>query len=838
MTPKFVVSSFITLALLLWQPAVLGLTLTTPIPTFKEIHPLSAEQALLNAEKFTQQAYSESQGFSAQTYWHKLTFAESALEQENNFHLKLNYYVIEHLDFYLFHGDQLINHWKRGALDDWHTDTEYYDGIWIPLQLSSHQNTTLLIRKQGNSPLLTPFELLNAKDTLEKKQYQPIFWSVIISSLLILLTHNVFVFALLRQPGFLYYLALNIVILIALSAITGFNRWIFPESVSQWVIRQLFLVFGIGAWILFRFSVHFLKEIHIPAPQSIIRRYGDWIFVIFLISTQLLSVKTSALGFALIEVFMFIICTYWGVKAYAKGFLAVRFYLFSWFFLIVGSILNTLIFWKVLPINPITESIFPVACLLQLLSFSFAFADKAKQIETNRQQQALIDQPTGLPNRTYYFDQLPIHLANLNHSYNQPHNDPELALIIIDITNHRALSQAFGPAKADTAMVEIIEHIHQKTAEMNGLLSFPLPNKTLKKIIRISTQNILLISTTPALIKTQIQFIQHTLDYSTLVNNIHFRHQYKIGSALYPSQGANLDKLYQNALIAKNSVTYSSGNWLPFTDNLKNNHAHQLHLITQLTNDIQQEALYFDIQPQVDLLTRQIIGGEVLVRWNNDKLGQVSPAEFIPLAEQTGLIYKLTDLLLEKVFQWAHQHPHALLNKRLSINISALDLLQEDFAHRVSLLIQRHRLSPQTFTIEITETSVFQNNAIVHDNVKQLHQAGFKLAIDDFGVGYSSMQNLVALQTDELKIDQFFIMSLLEDAQSQILCRNMIDLSKALNIISVAEGIESEGILQLLQDWHCQVGQGYHLYRPMSPADYLALLNKKVPPLSTPTNRA
>ncbi len=789
------------------------------IPTFKETQPISAKDVLSNGE-FQQSIYEESQGFSESAYWHKLSFPKTTTpNMGQTIHLALNYYVIEHLDFYLFHGDQLQSQWKRGALESWKGDTKRYNGIWIPISLSNEQDTTLLVRKQGNSPLLTPFMLFDDTNAEAKKEEKLIFWTFIISSLVILLAHNVFVFILLRQPGFVYYLGLNIIIFIALSVVTGFSRWIFSEEISQWIIRNLFVIFGIGAWILFRFSIHFLKEVRIPSSQSLIRKYGDSIFIIFLLSTQLFSVKTAALLFACLEVFLFFICIYWGIKAYLKGFIAVRFYLFSWFFLIIGSILNTLIFWKILPINLFTESILPISSMLQLLGFAFAFADKSKQFERNRKLQALTDSSTNLPNRTYYFDKLPTLLASI-----APHS-PQLALVMIDISNYQTLNQAFGPAKADSVISEIIQSIHQQALRMEGVLSFPLPNKSINKVIRITATNIILISTTPDQIKQQILKIQRILDTPTLVNKIHFRHQYKIGSALYPTQGADLDKLYQNALIANHSVTYSSGNWAAFTDNLKSNHAHQLGLITQLTDDIEHEKLYFHIQPQVNLADRSIIGGEVLVRWYNKHLGQVSPAEFIPLAEQTGLIYKLTDMLLEKVFQWAFEHPAALSTQRLSINISALDLLQEDFANQVIEKLQNHHLSACKFTIEITETSIFQNNDIVHNNVRQLHHAGFKLAIDDFGVGYSSMQNLVALETDELKIDQFFVMNLLNDPQSQTLCRNMIDLCKALNIVSVAEGIESEEILQLLLQWQCQIGQGYHLYRPMSPNDYLKLLD-------------
>ncbi|PJE54497.1 diguanylate cyclase [Marinomonas sp. BSi20584] len=789
------------------------------IPTFKETQPISAKDVLSNGE-FQQSIYEESQGFSESAYWHKLSFPKTTTpNMGQTIHLALNYYVIEHLDFYLFHGDQLQSQWKRGALESWKGDTKRYNGIWIPISLSNEQDTTLLVRKQGNSPLLTPFMLFDDTNAEAKKEEKLIFWTFIISSLVILLAHNVFVFILLRQPGFVYYLGLNIIIFIALSVVTGFSRWIFSEEISQWIIRNLFVIFGIGAWILFRFSIHFLKEVRIPSSQSLIRKYGDSIFIIFLLSTQLFSVKTAALLFACLEVFLFFICIYWGIKAYLKGFIAVRFYLFSWFFLIIGSILNTLIFWKILPINLFTESILPISSMLQLLGFAFAFADKSKQFERNRKLQALTDSSTNLPNRTYYFDKLPTLLASI-----APHS-PQLALVMIDISNYQTLNQAFGPAKADSVISKIIQSIHQQALRMEGVLSFPLPNKSINKVIRITATNIILISTTPDQIKQQILKIQRILDTPTLVNKIHFRHQYKIGSALYPTQGADLDKLYQNALIANHSVTYSSGNWAAFTDNLKSNHAHQLGLITQLTDDIEHEKLYFHIQPQVNLADRSIIGGEVLVRWHNKHLGQVSPAEFIPLAEQTGLIYKLTDMLLEKVFQWAFEHPAALSTQRLSINISALDLLQEDFANQVIEKLQNHHLSACKFTIEITETSIFQNNDIVHNNVRQLHHAGFKLAIDDFGVGYSSMQNLVALETDELKIDQFFVMNLLNDPQSQTLCRNMIDLCKALNIVSVAEGIESEEILQLLLQWQCQIGQGYHLYRPMSPNDYLKLLD-------------
>ncbi|QUX95780.1 diguanylate cyclase [Marinomonas sp. CT5] len=802
-----------------------------PIPTFKETHSISAQEAL-HSDKFQKEMYDESQGFSQNAYWHKLQFSKNLTpNSERILYLGLNYYVIEHLDFYLFHGDQLQNSWTRGALDNWN-ETSNYKGIWIPLPLSNQQETTLLVRKQGNSPLLTPFELFD-KNIAEQEQLQnQLLWTFIISSLSILLAHNIIIFILLRQPGSLYYLNLNIVVIVALSIITGFSRWTFSEELSQWLVENIFSIFGIGAWLLFRFSLHFLKEIGVPSPDSLIRKYGDGIFIVFFACTQILSVKTSALLFASLEIFMFVICIYWGIAAYLKGFIAARFYLISWVILIVGSILNTLIFWRILPINVMTQAIFPIACLLQLFCFSFALSDKAKQIERARKMEAMTDSSTGLPNRAYFFEKIPKVLIEAEVK------QEKLALIMIDISNYQSLSQAFGPAKADKSIYEAINAIHTKVATMPEMMSFPLPNKTSKKIIRTTTKTIVLFSKAPSQFKEQIQYIQIALNNPDLISKTHFRHQYKIGSALYPTQGHHLDKLYQNALIASQSVKYSSGNWAPFTNNLKSNHAQQIELITLLTNDLQHNKLYFEIQPQIELISRKIIGGEVLIRWKNESLGQVSPGEFIPLAEQTGLIYQLTNMMLKKVFLWASKHAQTLSQKSLSINISAQDLLQEHFASMVIEQLNSHQLHANQFTIEITETSVFQNSDTVHHNVKQLHQAGFKLAIDDFGVGYSSMQNLIALETDELKIDQFFVMKLINDLPSQLLCRNMIDLSESLGIISVAEGIESEEILTLLTKWGCKVGQGYHLFRPMPAEQFLKLILDSDPPLSPPVNRA
>ncbi|MCV2402818.1 EAL domain-containing protein [Marinomonas sp. C2222] len=816
----------ICIAVTLLSTSVLSRTIPLEnLPTLISNKDTTANEVLASSD-FQTDLYEESQDFSNEIFWHKISLPKpEILEGKRSWQLNLSYYVIEELDFYLYHGDQLHQHWSRGALQNWTKESGTYSGIWIPITLSLNENTTLLVRKAGNSPLLTPFKIFDAQEAEKQKKQKVFFWAFIISSLLMLFTHNLFVYVLLKQPGFLYYLSLNAILFIALAIITGFNRWIFPEDVSQWIMRNLFTVFGVGTWVIYRFSINFLKETKTPAPNSVFNKYGDIIFIVFLILSQTIIVKYHALAFALLEVFILITCTSWGISAYLKGFLVARFYLFSWVSLMVGCILNTMIYWKLLPVNIVTESILPISCLIQLLGLSFAVADKSNYFEKERKAANLTDKATDLPNRSYFFDELPIEIKKVQAFH------PQLALIVINITSHMSFSKAFGPVKADSTLSNMINLVHGKVRKMDGVFPMKTLNGDTKYIIRMSPTIIGVLSTKPHELDRQVLQIEEIINKYNDIDNSLFCHEYKIGSALYPSQADTLDALYQNALIANNSDDSPDSNWTSYDEEIKSSHIYHISLITYLTDDIKNNKLHFEVQPQVDLEENKICGAEVLIRWKSELLGKIPPSSFIPLAEQTGLIHLLTKMIFEKVFTWVSESPQ-LTTQNLSLNISALDLLQENFATQIESLIKQYNLSASQFTIEVTETSSFENSPMVQNNISKLHDIGFKLSIDDFGVGFSSMQNIISLDADELKIDQSFVKNLSHDKQSQILCQNIINFSKQLNITNVAEGIESEDELNLLKKWNCKIGQGYFLYRPMSPNAYLTLIEEQNQPLS------
>ncbi len=781
------------------------------LPTFQEDSSITPEQAF--GANYTPSLYTSSQNFSDKAFWHELTFASSSAN--NEIQLNFNYYLNESLDFYLFDGNQLRQHWSYGYAQTPPVSSKLSDGIWIPIKLSQEQTTTLLIRKQGTHPLISPITLFSPEKAAKEKTIKIIFWAIVFSTLLALLTHNLFVFFLLRYSGFFYYLALNAALLISLSVLLGFNQWLFSQVINQWLTHHVFTLFGICAWMLYRFSVLFFQELSIPSKDSIARKYGDWLFISYLIGSFFLPAEVTAALMAALEIILFTCCNYWGIKAYKSGFVAVRFYLFSWLVLMVGSLLSTLIYWRILPVNILTEMILPISCILQLLGFSFAFADKAKNIEKSRLLNTVTDSLTGLPNRSFCLEKL-THLLK-DHS--------SAALVMIEVTSHAQLSQAFGPARGDATFSKLANNLNDILAEMDAILDLDMPDQRRARLIRVTSNRVAFVSLSITDLNAQIAQLQAVLNEPISINQVPFIHQYKIGSSIYPLHGTTIDKLYQNTLVACNSAQLPT-NWVSYDMSLENNQAHQLRLITLLTQDIEHGKLYFEVQPQVNFSHGEIVGGEVLLRWKNDDLGVISPGEFIPLAEKSGLIRKLTYYIIGNTFKWASEHESELMGLTLSINISAQDLLQSDFADYVIEQQRKHNILAKQFFIEVTETSIFQKSHVVMENVKRLRDVGFKLAIDDFGVGYSSMQNLVTLQASELKIDKFFIDKIIDDPQSATLCQSMINLSQELGIISVAEGIETKEIADLLRSWNCQAAQGYYFYRPMSTQAFLDEITK------------
>ncbi len=242
----------------------------------------------------------------------------------------------------------------------------------------------------------------------------------------------------------------------------------------------------------------------------------------------------------------------------------------------------------------------------------------------------------------------------------------------------------------------------------------------------------------------------------------------------------------------------------------------RLGLIDALRGAIGARALILHYQPTLDLHCGTIRGLEALVRWPHPSLGLLYPDTFIPLAEQNGLMPQLTSAVLEIAVGDAARLDRAGHQLDMSVNISRYDLIDEDLASCVADVLARHGFPPDRLTLEVTESALGGDPQRAERCVRQLRNLGVRVSIDDFGVGYSSMSQLLALAIDELKIDKSFTLALTSDPRALAIVRSTIELARALSLTLVAEGIETEEVLRTLQGLGAEVGQGYLFARPLT----------------------
>ncbi len=235
-----------------------------------------------------------------------------------------------------------------------------------------------------------------------------------------------------------------------------------------------------------------------------------------------------------------------------------------------------------------------------------------------------------------------------------------------------------------------------------------------------------------------------------------------------------------------------------------------------LRKAINEDSIEVHFQPIVDLTSQKIIGMEALARWHHPELGSVPPARFIPIAEQTGLIAELTENLFKRALLTAKSWPN---NIYLSFNLSADHLTRPTVGMNLLAMMLHHKFPPNRLEIEVTETAIMKDMSSARDMLTNLKQAGIKIALDDFGAGYSSIGQVRDLPFDKIKIDKSFMDGMCESKRTRNLVLSVIDMCRNLHIDCIAEGIEYEEQRQMLVDLGCRMGQGYLFARPMSADD-------------------
>lgn len=301
-----------------------------------------------------------------------------------------------------------------------------------------------------------------------------------------------------------------------------------------------------------------------------------------------------------------------------------------------------------------------------------------------------------------------------------------------------------------------------------------------------------------------------------------------LGVALYPTDAKELDDLMKQANTAMNYIQKRGGNRYQFyRTELRGTSSEQLSLEASLRHALERNEFQVFYQPQVDLQTGQVIGSEALVRWQHPERGMVSPAEFIPLAEETGLIRPIGEWVLHTACRQTQAWRMAGFSfLKIAVNLSGYQFSQPRLHEEVVRFLATVGLDPTALELELTESTLLQNETAAVSTLTELKASGVQIAIDDFGTGYASLSYLKQFPFDTVKIDQCFIRNVTTDGRNAAITKAVSQLSHSLNLQVVAEGVETESELSFLRQHHCDVIQGYLFSRPIPALEFEALLTQ------------
>jgi EAL domain-containing protein (putative c-di-GMP-specific phosphodiesterase class I) len=298
-----------------------------------------------------------------------------------------------------------------------------------------------------------------------------------------------------------------------------------------------------------------------------------------------------------------------------------------------------------------------------------------------------------------------------------------------------------------------------------------------------------------------------------------------LGISVYPADGLEAIELIKKAETAMRNVKEQGPDNIGFFIEAMNQHAREQHSIESgIRRALHEHEFVLHYQPKIDLRTATVVGAEALIRWQKPGHGWVYPSDFIPVAEDSGLIVPLSKWVLAQACRQTRAWQTAGLPLiRMSVNMSPIDFRQRDFVDGVAHVLEQTGLAPEWLELEITEGVLMQNVEATMTALNRLKALGTRLAIDDFGTGYSSLSYLRRFPIDVLKIDQSFIRGLSDDRNDAALVSAIINLGKGLGLKVIAEGIETAEQLAFLKAHHCEEGQGYFFSKAL-PADAFAHL--------------
>lgn len=417
--------------------------------------------------------------------------------------------------------------------------------------------------------------------------------------------------------------------------------------------------------------------------------------------------------------------------------------------------------------------------------------------------QARHDPLSGLPNRMSFEG----HVADMIIAHQETHR--AFSVILLQIGRFSELINTLGHDTGDQLIRKIGKSLRQIVPQSNAVA------RHASNIFALALD-----SDDAVAVSLVVERILGLFDNAVSVAGFNIDVTATIGEARYPEHGGTARTLMQHADTAIYEAKQMGRSYAAYDHQLDPHRPERLSMMGELRNGLDKGEFTFYFQPKVDLATETVTTVEALIRWNHPERGFMGPDSFIPLAEQTGNIGKLTGWALAAAIKQSRAWADKGINVKIAVNLSPHDLGNRHLPEEIGNLLSSYDVSPGRIILEITESAVMEDPAHAQEVLRTLSGMGLTLSIDDYGIGHSSLAYLKSLPVQEIKIDKSFVLKLADSRGDQILVKSTIELGHNLGLRVTAEGVEDRASLEILQNLGCDTGQGYFVSRPIPAEDF------------------
>ncbi len=447
----------------------------------------------------------------------------------------------------------------------------------------------------------------------------------------------------------------------------------------------------------------------------------------------------------------------------------------------------------------------------RFISYGIDITDR-KLAEERISYLAYYDALTGLSNRTLFID-------HANQALKNPNKQNDIfAFYFFDIDNFKFINDSLGHAKGDMLLQMVGARLKRIMPEVDTVARFGGDEFA---ILKLDVENK----------GKAAEFAQKILDILSQPFHITGRDLYttiSMGIAMSPGDGYATHELLKNADMAMyKAKDLGRNNYRFYSPELIERSEKRLYIENSLRKAIQNNELSLFFQPQISMKTGRVCGAEALIRWKHPERGWVPPSEFIPVAEDSGMIERIGDWVLEEACKnkqrWNQQNLNGF---NVSINVSGKQLKRNNWAQKVQATLEQFQIKDEEIELELTESSIMENPEKSIEAFRYLSDLGIKVSIDDFGTGYSSLSYLKKIDADNLKIDRSFVIDLETNEDDQAICRAIINMAVSLGMEVIAEGVETEIQRDLLKSFGCHIIQGYFYSKPLPISEFEVFVRK------------